>query len=115
MVIVQVHTGNVISVLTPSDGIDSSGSFWELESALAFSSQSAPLKNDRGRSNLASGGQSSVTVELDAHDIIGVTSLIISCNLGSILNFPTTKEFLSVVTVVENNSKSSSHVGCITL
>jgi hypothetical protein len=47
MIIVQINTCYVVSVLTPSDGIDSSGSFRELESSLAFSSQSAPLKNDR--------------------------------------------------------------------
>ena len=34
VVIVQVNTGNIVSIFAPGDSVDTSGSLWELESSL---------------------------------------------------------------------------------
>ena len=77
VVVVEINTCNVISILAESNGIDTSRSFWELGSAFLFASDGIPGEEDWAGANLSGYGHFALVAKLDAHDIICVSRIIV--------------------------------------
>ena len=99
----------------PAIGIDSAssdttGTLGNLNSLFLGTSVSIPSEDGRLGTNLTRDGCGAVGADANAHNIIGMVILIIGNILGSVLNFTTTEESLSVGCSVKDNTESSGHV-----
>ena len=99
----------------PAIGIDSAssdttGTLGNLNSLFLGTSVSIPSEDGRLGTNLTRDGCGTVGADANAHNIIGMVILIIGNILGSVLNFTTTEESLSVGCSVKDNTESSGHV-----
>ena len=77
VVIVEINASNQTSITVESNGIDTSGSFGKFSSSFLLTSAGIPGEDYWGGANLSSGSRSALIADLEAHDVIGVSTVIV--------------------------------------
>ena len=115
MVVVEINTSNQTSIHVESNGIDTSGSFGELGSSFLLASAGVPNEDDWDGANLSCGGHFTLIANLEAHDVVGVSILIVGSLLRGVFDLTTSEKLLRVRFLIKNDTKSSSHVASIAI
>ena len=112
MLVVEIDSGNP-AITVDCDGSDTTGALGNLYSLLLLSSACVPGEDGGLGADLAGDSGLALGANTDAHNIIGVMLHVIGNVLGSAVDLTTTEEFLGVGCWVKNDTKSSSHVDCL--
>lgn len=104
----HVDTSKLTSVAVEPDALEAISTLVKDSTSLLLSSDSIPDEDHRDRSTLS--GDSVVSKNVDAHDVVVVTVHLTSGFSSTVFNFTSTEEFLGVTLGVEDDTESSGHV-----
>jgi len=108
--VVKIDTSDKLLVIRDSTSIDSSGTLANLEFLDLLTSLSVPKEQRGGGTNLTGKSHLSLGANVNGHDVVSMSIIVVSLLLGLVFDFTTTEEFLGVSVVVKDNTKSSSHI-----
>jgi len=115
VVVVKIGASNHGSILANANSLDTSGTFFEFKLLFLLTSTGVPNKESGSGADLARDSPFSHLVHIYSKNIVVVTIFIVTSLLGLVLNLSTTKEFLGVLIMVKDNTKSGSHVDNLTV
>lgn len=102
MIIISGSRSDILSIFIDTDSFNKSGISSLLEIANQAAIFSIPDTDDGVFADLTGSSNLSIRTDSNSHDIIIVS--------GGILNITSTKEFLSVVGLIQDNTESSGDV-----
>ena len=109
MFVVEIHSSNP-AVVVDGASFDTTSALGDLDSLLLLTSARVPGEDGGLGADLSGDGGSACVVYANAHNIIGVMSLVIGDVLGRVVDLTTTEEFLGVGLGVKDDTEGGGHV-----
>lgn len=112
VVIVQISSGNKAAVNGNATSRHSTGATGKLETLHHFAISGIPGEHSGSFATLTGKGHTTALTHRKSSDIISVCFGVVSNVLGSVFDFATTKELLSLgfAGLIKNDTKGSSHI-----